>query len=128
MVKGKNYSSKREAIYNSIIGTKSHPSAKWVYDSLKNDIPDLSLGTVYRNIALFKQTGAITCVATIDGEERYDGDTSCHAHFICDKCNRIYDISLDEPFEVELSLKEKGFIVNRKNVVFHGVCRDCCSK
>ena len=54
---GHNFSSKREAIFKTIASTKSHPSAKWVYDKLKDEIPNLSLGTVYRNIALFKEQG-----------------------------------------------------------------------
>ena len=71
---GKNFSKKRQLILDAIKSTNNHPSAKWVYESLKEEIPDLSLGTVYRNIALFKEEGLIVTVANLDGEERIDGD------------------------------------------------------
>ena len=60
----RNFSSKRNAIYNAVCGTDTHPSARWVYDKLKPEIPDLSLGTVYRNIALFKDEGTVRSVLT----------------------------------------------------------------
>ena len=123
---GHNYSSKREAIFKTIASTKSHPSAAWVYEQLKEAIPNLSLGTVYRNIALFKEQGRIITVANVDGEERIDADTSDHAHFVCEKCRRVFDLHSSEQSPLEKELSRNGFIINRKNVVFHGECRDCC--
>lgn len=127
-MKKTNYSAKREAIYNAIISTKSHPCAKTVYDKLKADMPDLSLGTVYRNIALFKEQGLISYVANVDGEERIDGDTSSHSHFVCDCCKRIFDLPMIEDTDTEKSLLKDGFEISSKNVVFHGKCSECCSK
>ena len=57
-----NFSAKREAIYKTIAESKEHPAAEWIYERLKHDIPDLSLGTVYRNIAVFKEMGIIKSV------------------------------------------------------------------
>ncbi len=124
-MKGHNYSSKREAIFKTIENTKSHPSAKWVYEQLKDEIPNLSLGTVYRNIALFKEQGKIITVANVDGEERIDADTSDHAHFVCEKCNRVYDLFISEPSPLEKELSQNGYEINRKNVVFYGICQKC---
>lgn len=59
---------------------------------LKPDIPDLSLGTVYRNLALFREEGKAMSVATVAGQERFDGRTHPHAHFICEKCGRVDDV------------------------------------
>ena len=127
-MKGHNYSSKREAIFKTIAATKSHPSAMWVYEQLKDEIPNLSLGTVYRNIALFKEQGKIITVANVDGEERIDADVSDHAHFVCEKCNGVYDLVFCEESPLEKELSQKGFVISRKNVVYHGVCCDCCKK
>ncbi|MDO4749154.1 MAG: transcriptional repressor [Eubacteriales bacterium] len=127
-MKGHNYSSKREAIFKAIASTKSHPSAQWVYEQLKDEFPKLSLGTVYRNIALFKEQGKIIVVANVNGEERIDADTSDHAHFVCDECGTVYDLYSSELSPIEKELNRKGFEITRKNVVFHGRCSDCCTK
>ncbi|MBQ4128993.1 MAG: transcriptional repressor [Ruminococcus sp.] len=124
-MKGHNYSSKREAIFKTIASTKSHPSAAWVYEQLKDEIPNLSLGTVYRNISLFKEQGKIITVANVNGEERIDADTSDHAHFVCEACGGVYDLIQSEQSPLEKELSQKGFVIKRKNVVFHGTCSGC---
>ncbi|MBR2715519.1 MAG: transcriptional repressor [Ruminococcus sp.] len=127
-MKGHNFSSKREAIFKTIASTKTHPSASWVYDQLKEEIPNLSLGTVYRNIALFKEQGKIITVASVDGEERIDADVSDHAHFICEHCSSVIDLYETELSPLEKQLFESGFDIKRKNVVFHGICCECKEK
>ena len=123
-MKGSNFSSKRELIYSTLCSTKSHPSAKRVYEQLKEDYPDLSLGTVYRNIALFKEKGMAIPVANILGEERLDGDTSPHAHLVCKCCGRIDDIDMPS-----LTLKgdTNGFCADFVSVTYFGLC-DACSR
>ncbi len=122
---GHNFSSKREAIFKTIASTKSHPSAKWVYEQLKDEIPNLSLGTVYRNIALFKEQGRVIAVANVDGEERIDADVTDHAHFVCECCNCVYDLVSSEQSPLEKELSQNGFEITRKNVVFYGICKKC---
>ena len=127
-MKGHNFSSKREAIYKTIASTKSHPSAQWVYEQLKDEIPNLSLGTVYRNIALFKEQGKVITVANVNGEERIDADVTDHAHFVCECCNKVYDLNSSELSPLEIGLKNNGFEITRRNVVFYGKCRNCNSE
>lgn len=121
-MKGGNFSSKRELIYSTLCSTKTHPSAKWVYEQLKEEHPDLSLGTVYRNIALFKDKGKAIAVANILGEERLDGDISPHAHLVCKCCGKIEDIEMP-------TLIEKGnisdFSIDFVAVTYFGLCKDC---
>lgn len=121
-MKGSNYSSKRELIYSTLCSTKSHPSAKWVYEQLKEDHPDLSLGTVYRNIALFKENGKAVAVANILGEERLDGDTTPHAHLVCKCCGRIDDIRMPD---INLPSDTSGFNTDFVAVTYFGTCADC---
>ena len=80
---------KREAILNCLRSTKTHPSAEWVYTQLKPQIPNLSLGTVYRNLALFKETGEAISIGTVKGIERFDGNTAPHVHYICTACGAV---------------------------------------
>lgn len=108
----RNFSSKRNAIYNAVCGTDTHPSARWVYDKLKPEIPDLSLGTVYRNIALFKDEGKVSVICNVNGEERIDGNTEPHPHFVCNKCNAVIDVEDNQNADdLKSQLAEEGFKV-----------------
>lgn len=126
-MKNRNYSRKREAILAKIRSTKTHPTAEWVYRELKDEYPDLSLGTVYRNIGLFKEVGDILSVGTVDGQERFDGNTTPHGHFICPKCQAVIDIAVPvEHPEISAFLeKTMGFQVERVDLVAYGVCDTC---
>ena len=120
------YSRKREAILDLMKSTNTHPSAEWVYSTLKPQIPDLSLGTVYRNIAMFRDEGLIVSVATVDGQERFDADTTPHMHFICVDCGSVIDAgSLDEN-DLDVSfLEEQGLDMIAYNISFYGRCTEC---
>ena len=72
MVQSSKHFRKRDAILACLRSTTEHPSAEWIYAQLKPEIPDLSLGTVYRNLRLFLQEGLIISVGTVDGLERFD--------------------------------------------------------
>ena len=127
-MKNYNFSSKRKAIYDAICRSKEHPSAKNIYNELKSDYPDLSLGTVYRNISVFKAQGKIIVAANVNGEERVDGNLSPHAHFVCTKCGNVYDIFDDKLTSLKDSLKDNDFIIEKECVVFYGSCSKCINK
>ena len=122
----KRYSAKREAILNLLRSTDTHPSAEWIYAQLKPSMPDLSLATVYRNIAGFLEDGSIIRVGTVNGRERYDGTVIPHNHFICTHCGRVLDID----YVMDDSLNEKvaaqiGMQITGHELIFHGICRSC---
>lgn len=121
------HSRKREAILKTIRATTAHPTAEAVYTALKPDYPDLSLGTVYRNINLFKEEGSVVSVGVVGGQERLDGNTSPHPHFICTGCGAVYDIP-GGTLDAELNAKvesETGFKVFEHTLVFRGRCAEC---
>ena len=121
------YSYKREAILNCVRSTKIHPSADWVFAQLKPAIPDLSLGTVYRNLSLFKQQGLVSSVGVVDGLERFDGRTQPHVHFICTACAAVLDleeISLPEDFGAE-AVAARGAQLHSCEVNLRGLCPAC---
>lgn len=122
-------SKKREAILDCLRQTNLHPSAEWVYRRLKPQIPDLSLATVYRNLALFKQEGTICSLGVVQGLERFDGDTSPHVHFVCTGCGRILDLpGLQLPAELaSQAVQITGGQVTGASLRFHGVCRHCAT-
>ena len=125
-----NFSRKREAILCALRDTDAHPTAEWVYRRLKPLYPDLSLGTVYRNLGRFTETGQAASLGVIGGHERFDGDTSPHAHLICENCGAVVDVydALPEAGELESISKRSGCRVESASVTFRGLCRDCLDK
>ena len=118
---------KRDAILSCLRQTTEHPSADWVYAKLKPEIPDLSLGTVYRNLALFKEQGLITSLGTVKGVERFDGNTDPHVHYICSGCGKVLDLAeIQVPEELNASAaKASGGLVDSCQLTFTGICKNC---
>jgi Fur family peroxide stress response transcriptional regulator len=120
------HSGKRDAILRAIQSTQSHPGAQWVYDTLKPLIPDLSLGTVYRNINLFREEGRVISVGVVAGEERFDARVDAHPHFVCERCGAVLDLD-DSAGETcdHISIEIPGCAIDKRKTVFYGLCRDC---
>lgn len=121
---------KRNAILHYLRSVTNHPSAETVFTELKQEIPDLSMGTVYRNLNLFKQQGLAVSVATVKGVERFDGNTDPHVHFICTECDAVIDLM---DMEVPESLKQvaqncSGGCVTDCQLTFTGLCSECTEK
>jgi Fur family peroxide stress response transcriptional regulator len=140
------HSDKRDAILKTLRSTTEHPSAQWVYDKLKPLIPNLSLGTVYRNINLFRHEGLVVSVGVVAGEERFDGIVEPHPHLVCSRCGRVMDLPNPETHiaqavciaapgagEGEDQNREYspagpesgGFTVDYRKTVFYGLCGHC---
>ncbi len=130
MTKQKRYSAKREAILQLIRQTDTHPTAEWVFQQLKPKFPDLSLGTVYRNLAEFRQEGTLISVGVVNGQERFDAETGPHTHFICNCCGAVKDIhQLMVPEELAQRLTENaGVRVDHYQLTFQGICESCLAE
>ena len=118
---------KRDAILTCLRQTTVHPSAEWIFTQLKPDIPDLSMGTVYRNLTLFKEQGVIASVGTVKGVERFDGNTDPHVHFFCTQCGAVVDLTgLAVPEELnKAAATETGGQVGTCQLTFTGICMEC---
>ena len=118
---------KRGAILEYLRCTNAHPSAESVFTDLKPQIPDLSMGTVYRNLNLFRQQGLVTSVATVKGVERFDANTEPHVHFICTDCDAVIDLhSLQVPQALCASAAQcTGGSVASCQLSFTGLCQAC---
>lgn len=129
MQKRQNFSRKRKAILDVISGTTTHPTAEWVYQKLKPDYPDLSLGTVYRNITRFKEDGLIVSVGVFNGQERFDGTVEPHDHFVCECCGAVLDLSEAVlPGSVDRQVAARyGVEVTSHSLVFRGRCPECAA-
>ena len=116
----------REAILKVLRGTRSHPTADLVYGEVRREIPNISLGTVYRNLKSLSERGEILELELSGTLSRYDAFTDDHYHFRCDKCGRVFDV--DEPVDRKLDkkvAKKTGFEVTYHRLEFRGLCRNC---
>ena len=111
-------SKKRSAIYEALCNTTAHPSAEQIYTQLKPSIPDLSLGTVYRNLNVLIQDGLIITVGNVNGEERYDAITSDHPHDV------FLDLSINKRYSNVEELT--GGKVKGHSLSYFGLCKNCC--
>lgn len=121
---------KREAILTAIRSSDAHPSAEWIYHTLKSTHPDLSLGTVYRNLLFFQQNGTIQSVGVVNGQERFDAVTAPHSHFVCTSCGAVIDlhrIPMDPALTAAVR-EQYGFEVQRHELTFYGRCQKCMQK
>ncbi|MGI6279125.1 MAG: Fur family transcriptional regulator [Acutalibacteraceae bacterium] len=120
----KNYSRQREAILKVLRSTKTHPTADKIYAETRKLIPNISLGTVYRNLAQLEQAGEILCIDIGDGKEHYDGDNSLHMHLTCKGCGTIVDAFLEtDPFT--LLKNNHGFKPETAVYIVYGYCESC---
>ena len=120
------HSKQRDRILEILKGTGIHPTASWVYDKLKKEFPDLSLGTVYRNLNVLIEQGFVRKIDFGSTFDRYDANISPHYHFICEKCGSISDLEI--PMFKELHNKVKSatqFKPHRHRIEFYGLCSSC---
>ena len=120
-------SKKRQAILESLRSVTNHPTAEMIYNRLKPEYPDLSLGTVYRNLAMFLEEGQIISVGTVDGQERYDARTDFHAHLVCRRCRCVTDIEPTDEFKTvcEALARSSGCKPDGISLSYTGLCRNC---
>ena len=120
------YSRQRELIEETVKLNRIHPTAEDIYSILKPDNPNLSLGTVYRNLNNLASCGIILKIETPDGKAHFDGDISEHSHAICEKCGKIYDIILPEMKEIDRIVNERNEIkITSHQLIFNCVCNKC---
>lgn len=122
------YSRQRESIKEFLATRKDHPTADAVYMNVRQSYPNISLGTVYRNLTLLADIGEIARIRVGDGVDHFDADISPHYHFICTKCGSVIDLEMDdidsitEIAGVNFDGKIQGHIT-----YFYGLCGHCCN-
>ena len=107
------------------------PTADTVYMHVKKEFPNISLGTVYRNLNLLTDIGEAIKISTPDGGDRFDGTVQPHNHFLCTKCGRFLDLELDMKSIEEMNrLANDCFdgMITSSSTLFYGECSDCIRK
>ena len=123
------YSRQRESIKEFLQGRTDHPTADTVYTNIREIYPNISLGTVYRNLALLASLGEIQKITCEDGADRFDPETRPHYHVVCRCCGRVDDLpmvwasELDRKAEIIYGGQIEGHVTS-----FFGICADCLEK
>lgn len=125
------YSRQRESIMKYLLATQEHPTADMVYLHMRKEFPNISLGTVYRNLNLLTDIGEAIRIPAPDGGDRFDGTLMPHNHFFCTSCRKVLDLDLDmknvERINKAASQNFDGMI-DSSTIIFLGKCSDCIQK
>lgn len=125
------YSRQRESIMKYLLATKEHPTADMVYLHMRKEFPNISLGTVYRNLNVLTDIGEAIKIPAPDGGDRFDGTIMPHNHFFCTSCRKVLDLDLDmrniEQVNKAASQNFDGMIES-STIIFLGKCSDCIQK
>ena len=89
------YSRQRESIVNFLASRTDHPTAETIYQNIKKEFPNISLGTVYRNLNFLVDHGEALRLDMGDGNDHFDGNAMPHNHFFCRKCHHVLDLEMD---------------------------------
>ena len=119
----------RQIILESLRSVTSHPTADEVYEMIRKRMPNISLGTVYRNLEILSDKGVIQKLDVGGSKKRFDGKVETHSHLRCTECGRVDDVD----FQADHSLEEKVAALTEYKIIKHslqfiGVCPACCSQ
>ena len=121
--------SQRKAILEKLRGVTSHPTAEKIYQMVKQELPRISLGTVYRNLEKLAQQGIVIKLGEHGKAARFDADTKNHFHIQCTLCGEISDLRINSPVSNEEVIhKVSGYKLQGYKLEYFGVCPGCNSK
>ena len=122
----KRMTKQRKKILEVLKNTNSHPTADWIYEQVKKDIPKISLGTVYRNLNVLAEMGKIMILDYGSSYSRFDGNPRNHYHFRCQECGQVFDIEQEVLNELNHKLNQKTeYDISHHRLEFYGTCPEC---
>lgn len=123
---GQRMTRQKRLILEILRQTRSHPTADWIYEQARKQLPDISLGTVYRNLSVLKNAGEIMELNYGSTFSRYDGNPRNHYHFVCEQCGRVLDVDLPVQYHLEGELaRREAHLVRSHRLEFYGICQEC---
>jgi len=116
----------RTALLEILRATKTHPTAAWLYERLKERFPDLSQGTVYRNLSILAELGLVRVLRSGKTFDRFDADMTPHDHMVCERCGRVDDAGISAtPAGEQEAARATGYLVTSRRLDYYGICPDC---
>ncbi len=127
-VKQKRMTKQKKLVYSVLASTKSHPTADWVYEEARKVLPDISLGTVYRNLQVLSRENQIQELTFGKAQSRFDANPHIHYHFVCKNCGAVLDcenspLKFSQDFLDNLPGESEYY-----RLEFYGVCSSCLEK
>ena len=119
-------SKQRQRMLELLRASDNHPTADWLYEHLKKEFPQLSLGTVYRNLAILTEQGLVQKIDFGSTFDRFEARVTPHYHLICEQCRSIEDF--DMPIYTEFNDQANAvtdFTIQRHRIEFFGLCQKC---
>lgn len=119
-------SRQRERILALLQESEIHPTADWIYAQLKPEFPHLSLGTVYRNLAILTGQGLVKKIQSGSTFDRFEARLNHHYHLICTQCDTIHDLELPIYNEInDRAGRMTDFYIQEHRINFYGLCSSC---
>jgi Fur family ferric uptake transcriptional regulator len=116
----------RKIILDALENVESHLTADQVYEIVRQRLPRISLGTVYRNLEVLSNSGMIKKLEFGGSQKRFDSDLSDHYHVRCTKCGRVDDVEADAWMTVaDFPRSDNGYDVVGHRLEFIGICPAC---
>lgn len=116
----------RRVILQELCQMTSHPTAAELYGVVRQRLPRISLGTVYRNLEVLHDDGLILKMEFSGAETRFDGNTKKHYHVRCTECGKVSDVFSLEPHQTPEQPQElAGYLVTGHRLEYFGVCPGC---
>ena len=120
------YSKQRELILDTVRQKRMHLTAKEICDLVKLEMPNISLGTVYRNLNALCESGFLHKIEMPYGSDQFDFKLDPHSHIYCTRCQKIFDIKSTSIEEVKSIIEEEnGYQITSTSIILEGLCRDC---
>jgi len=116
----------REVILEVLRSTTSHPTADWVYQEVRKEMPNVSLGTIYRNLKTLTEMGEALELSYGSTYSRFDGNPKNHYHFVCEECGNVCDLDLELLNSLDKAAEQAvGGKIFRHRLEFYGICGEC---
>ena len=125
---GMNVTPQRIAIYRALLASEDHPTPEMLYREVAQDMPSLSLATIYKTLDALAAVGLVRTVAVETDKRRYDANDEAHHHLVCSECGRIRDFYSDEFDTLLPSKRVLGFVPQTISVNITGICAECRQK
>jgi Fe2+ or Zn2+ uptake regulation protein len=117
----------RQSIFRVLHNSTVHPTAEAVYDTVRGEMPTISLRTVYQTLNDLAAMGEIQAIELGTGSARFDPHTGPHHHLVCEACGKVQDLETDFSGVTVPVDNDFGFTVTATEIVFRGRCRDCAA-
>ena len=113
----------RRIVYNIVMNACNHPTAEQIYAEAKRILPNIAMGTVYRNLGILSDAGQILHIPILDGPDRYDKTLTPHEHMTCTGCGQVVDADIGDL--TELLCAQCGLDIRSYELNLKGLCPSC---